>query len=162
MPAATNRPLWNYTHSPALFRCPADRGAEFTGFKLKSVYEAGGTSYKYNENPWTNTRLPLADSENGLALKRESWILEPIRHVLTHCLPALPYLDDTGYLLHSWHYPRGPVMTRDLKNLSKKTVAPVLFVGGNVKYFSLQRHFQANPQYPAEPTPDRIWYKAKE
>ena len=53
-------------------------------------------------------------------------------------------------------------MTHDLKNLSKKTVAPILFVDGHVRYFSLKKHFQLNPQYPGEPTPDRIWYKGKE
>jgi hypothetical protein len=37
----------------------------------------------------------------------------------------------------------------------------VLFVRGNVKYFNLKEHFRKNPRYPAEPTPDRIWYKAK-
>jgi hypothetical protein len=64
--------------------------------------------------------------------------------------------------LSSWHYPSGSVTTRDLKNLSKKTVAPVLFVEGHVKAFNLKEHFRKNPEYPAEPTPDRVWYKAKE
>ena len=56
----------------------------------------------------------------------------------------------------------GSVTTRDLEHLSKKTVAPVLFVDGHVQYFNLKKHFQDNPQYPAEPTPDMIWYKAME
>ena len=38
----------------------------------------------------------------------------------------------------------------------------VLFVDGHVKHFNLKKHLQLNWQYPAEPTPDRIWYKAKE
>ena len=67
--------------------------------------------------------------------------------------------------LHQWHYPSGSKVsleTRDLKNLSKKTVSPLLFIEGHVQSFNLKQHFQNNPQYPAEPTPDRIWYKPKE
>ena len=52
--------------------------------------------------------------------------------------------------------------TRDLKTLNKKTVAAVLFVDGHVKSFNLKQHFQSTWPFFVEPTPDRIWYKAKE
>jgi hypothetical protein len=38
----------------------------------------------------------------------------------------------------------------------------VLFVDGHVKSFDFQQHFRAHPSYPAEPTAERIWYKAKQ
>jgi prepilin-type N-terminal cleavage/methylation domain-containing protein/prepilin-type processing-associated H-X9-DG protein len=63
---------------------------------------------------------------------------------------------------NSWHFPSGSVTTRGLKDFSKKAVAPVLFVDGHVKYFNLANHFRDNLDFPAEPTSDRIWYKAKE
>ncbi len=31
---------------------------------------------------------------------------------------------------------------------------------GNVKYFNFTKRLRDNPQYPAEPTPETIWYKA--
>src|SRR5436309_5394335 len=106
----------------------------------------------------------LADPINGLATKPESWIPEPSRHIVMADMQALPYEDSPGvFWYHSWHYPSGPVTTiLDLKNLSKKAVAPVLFVGGNVKFFNLKQHFRNTVPFIAEPTPERIWYKAKE
>jgi prepilin-type N-terminal cleavage/methylation domain-containing protein len=166
MLAATNRPLWRYTEVREPFKCPADRGADAwsapNGKLQKSFYAAYGTSYRYNYNPWTEARLPLADPVNGLAGKPESWITEPSRHVLIHEVPALPPLLPDGFVFHQWHYPSGSVTTRDLKNLSKQAVSPLLFVGGNVNIFNLKQHFRNNARYIAEPTPDRIWYKAKD
>jgi prepilin-type N-terminal cleavage/methylation domain-containing protein/prepilin-type processing-associated H-X9-DG protein len=173
---ATNRPLWRYSQSRNLFQCPSDRGYDIPGIGLppsKSQFGSFGSSYKYNSYPWTMTRYPfdnridqpdskLAD-EIGLAGKRENWILAPSQHVLIHDIPALPWHDDSGISWFlSWHYPSGSVTTRGLKNFSKKAVAPVLFVDGHVKYFNLAKHFRDNLEFPAEPTSDRIWYRAKE
>ena len=176
MVKATNRPLWRYTQSRNLFQCPADRGYDIPGIGLppsKSQFGTFGSSYKYNSYPWTITRYPfdnrtdrpdskLAD-EIGLAGKRENWIVAPSQHVLIHDIPALPWQDDSGVSWFlSWHYPSGSVTTRGLKNFSKRAVAPVLFVDGHVKHFNLAKHFRDNVAFPAEPTSDRIWYKAKE
>ena len=160
---ARERPLWPYASSVEVFACPSDRGAVIPSLPpFTSTFAMGGTSYRYNPNPWTPTRLPPADALDGFALKPESWIPQPTQHVLTHCLPALPWFDGTQWYHHSWHYPSGAVMTHNLKQLSKKTVAPVLFVAGNVKYFNLKKHLEDNPQFPAEPAPERIWYKPKD
>ena len=164
--AATYRPLWPYTQNRDLFKCPSDRGfGALGGFKAaKSAFVADGCSYRYNANPWCYTRLTLADEMNGLATKPESWIPDPVRHVVVADRQALPYEDSPGiYWYDSWHYPSGPPSAvLDFKNLSKKTVAPVLFVEGHVQSFNLKEHFRRNPLYPAEATADRIWYKAKE
>jgi len=164
MLAATNRPLWRYAQSKKLFECPSDRGFDIPiGIPpSKSLFGSWGTSYKYNSNPWTKTRHELAD-EIGLAGKRGNWILAPSQHVLVQDVPALPWQDDDGVSwFNSWHYPSGSVTTRGLKDFSKKAVAPVLFVDGHVKHFNLAKHFRDNLDFPAEPTADRIWYKAKE
>ncbi len=166
MPAATNRPLWRYNQSRKLFDCPADRGADISAVSVlpptKNTYSNWGTSYKYNANPWTWIRGELADPIDGLAGKHESWIPEPSRHVLIHDLPALPWQDEQSGIsyFHSWHYPSGSVTTAGLNNFSKRAVAPVLYVDGHVKYFNLAKHFRDNLRYPAEPTEERIWYKA--
>jgi prepilin-type processing-associated H-X9-DG protein len=165
MLAATNRPLWPYTHSRELFKCPADRGADIRPYAPpnKSWFTVSGASYLYNSNPYTQRRQPLADEINGLAGKPETWIPEPARHVLISDLTALPWqASNEEFFLHMWHYPSGPVTVRDLKTLSKKTVAAVLFVDGHVKSFNLKQHFQSTWPFVVEPTPDRIWYKAKE
>jgi len=164
MLAATNRPLWRYTQSKMLFECPSDRGFDIGQYlpPSKSLFGNWGTSYKYNSKPWTKTRYKLAD-EIGLAGKRGDWILVPSQHVLVHDVPALPWQDEAGEsYFNSWHFPNGSVTTRGLKNFSKKAVAPVLFVDGHVKHFNLAKHFRDNLEYPAEPTADRIWYRAKE
>src|SRR5262245_54130541 len=80
----------------------------------------------------------------------------------SRCL-GLPWQDDSGVSwFNSWHYPSGSVTTRGLKNFSKRAVAPVLFVDSHVKYFDLAKHFRDNLNFPAEPTSDRVWYRAKE
>jgi len=166
MPAATNRPLWAYTHSRDLFKCPADRGSDIRPYfpPCKSWFATSGTSYPYNYNPYLRTKLPLADPINGLAGKRENWILEPSRHVLAHDVSALPWQDAASGIsyFHSWHYPRGPVTTRDLKNFSKKAVANVLFIGGHARPFNVAKQFRDREDFPAEPTAEVIWYKAKD
>lgn len=168
VPQAKDRLLWRYAPAPMVFACPSDRGYDISPFPLgvsKSWFKDSGSSYRYNPNPWCNIKPPaqLADPVNGLAGKPESWIEEPSRQVLMHDPPALPWFADDGRpFLHSWHYPSGSVTTRDLRNLSKKTVAPVLFIDGHVSYFNLKQHFQLNPVYYAEPTPDRLWYKEKQ
>jgi prepilin-type processing-associated H-X9-DG protein len=148
-----------------VFRCPADRGGDIRPHwpaAVKSVFGVGGTSYRYNANPWCQIKPPhqLADPLQGLAGKPESWIPEPARHVLLHCGSALPWQAPDGRpFLHVWHFANGPVTTSDLQNLSKKTVAPVLFIDGHVQSYNLKEHFRRNPQYYAEPTAERIWYK---
>ena len=165
MLAATNRPLWPYAQSREVFKCPADRGSgDVSGIPgFKSAFAVLGSSYRYNYTPWTNTKLPLADPDNGLAGKPETWIPEPSRHILMTDPQALPYEDSPGnFWYHSWHFPSGPVTTvLDLRNISKKTVVPALFVAGNVRSFNFGEQLRKNPKNPAEPTPDWKWYKAE-
>ncbi len=50
---ATNRPLWRYTQSREVCKCPSDRGADISPHMkpFKSAYAVSGTSYRHNENP---------------------------------------------------------------------------------------------------------------
>jgi prepilin-type N-terminal cleavage/methylation domain-containing protein len=163
MLASTNRPLWPYQGSAKVFECPADRGTaaggDPGGFSTLNNFKSLGSSYKYNENPWSNipTKLKLADPINGLAGKPESWLPEPSRHVLMHDPPALT---SPGFAIW-WHYGAGKQGT-GLQNLSKKSVAPILYVDGRVKFYSLRSFYLQNLPYTAEATPDRKWYKSVE
>jgi prepilin-type N-terminal cleavage/methylation domain-containing protein/prepilin-type processing-associated H-X9-DG protein len=163
MLVATNRPLWRHAESKRVFECPADRGFDIrpTMPLSKSLFGIWGTSYKYNSYPWTNTRRPMAD-RIGLAGKRGNWVLAPSQHVLVHDVPALPWQDGDSSWFNSWHYPRGAVTIRVRNDFSKKAIAPVLFVDGHAKSFNFAKHFRDNWNFLAEPTPERIWYKAKE
>jgi prepilin-type N-terminal cleavage/methylation domain-containing protein len=76
---ATNRPLWDYTKSRQLYRCPADRDVQ-NNVRSSFFYDLG-CSYRYNSNPWVaRTQLPLADPQLGLSEKSESWILSVAPH----------------------------------------------------------------------------------
>jgi prepilin-type N-terminal cleavage/methylation domain-containing protein/prepilin-type processing-associated H-X9-DG protein len=158
--ASTNRPLYPYQGSAKVFECPSDRGtvadADFTSLNL---FKSVGESYKYNENPWFDipTKVKLADPIYGLAGKRDTWISEPSRQVLMHDPPALIVPQSAQW----WHYGSGKQGT-GLQNLSKKSVAPILYVDGHVKFFNLRSFYQQHPLYTAEPTPERKWYKSVE
>jgi hypothetical protein len=50
----------------------------------------------------------------------------------------------------------------DLKSKPPFPPKTVLYFGIRVKSFNVKQHLQRKPIYYAEPTADRIWYKAKE
>jgi prepilin-type N-terminal cleavage/methylation domain-containing protein/prepilin-type processing-associated H-X9-DG protein len=162
MLASTNRPLYQYQGSPKVFECPADRGVTNApgGFSTVHHFKTLGTSYKYNENPWSNIqpKVALADKIYGIAGKVESWINDPGRFVLMHEPPALTQPNFAVW----WHYAKGNKQGTGLQNLTKKSVAPVLFVDGHVTFYNLLPYYLKNPIYTAEPTGDRKWYKSVE
>jgi prepilin-type processing-associated H-X9-DG protein len=57
---------------------------------------------------------------------------------------------------------KGPQKYGSSMGHEHESVAPVVFVDGHVKHFNLKQHFRSTWPFIAEPTPDRIWYKAKE
>lgn len=163
MLAATNRALYPYQGSSNVFACPSDRGTtaggDPGGFASSNLFKTLGTSYKYNENPWANipTKLKLADPTYGLSGKVETWIEEPSRHVMLHDPPALMSLGFVQW----WHYGTGKEGT-SVQNLSKKSVAPILYVEGHVAFYSLRNFYLQNMPFTAEPTAERKWYKSVE
>jgi prepilin-type N-terminal cleavage/methylation domain-containing protein/prepilin-type processing-associated H-X9-DG protein len=156
---ATNRPLWNYTKSRQLYRCPADHGVQKND-RHTFFYDLG-CSYRYNSNPWvTRTRLPLADRLLGLSEKSESWIPYPSRHILVHDPSALPdTADDQDPMIFFFHYSYGAPSVTSFGAINQRCVSPILFVDGHVISRDFTRFIVANPGYPAEPTSDWIWYK---
>jgi prepilin-type N-terminal cleavage/methylation domain-containing protein/prepilin-type processing-associated H-X9-DG protein len=158
---ATNRPLWNYTKSRQLYRCPSDRGVTGGGRVWSSFFFALGSSYRYNTSPWVSTTLVTqADPSLGLSEKSESWIPSPSRHILMHDPSALP---DTGDGpppgIFFFHYSYGAPSVDSFHAVKQRCVSPILFVDGHVIYNDFTRLIVANPVYPAEPTSNWIWYK---
>lgn len=157
---ATNRPLWSYTKSRELYHCPADLGFNNGDPVWSSFYNALGSSYRYNPYPWVaQTKVPQMDPVLGCAEKRESWITQPSRHVLMHDPPALPDTGEGQPLIFFSHYAHGVPAVTSFSAVHQRCVAPLLFVDGHVICRDFTRLIQANPDYPAEPTPDWIWYK---
>ncbi len=155
---ATNRPLWNYTKSRELFHCPADRGATTPSFSWPTWFGALGSSYVYNATPWVQTRLPEADPIMGFALKPESWIPAPSRHILMFDPPALPGGGDPPFFYYS-HECRGPTAASNPGRSGQRSIAPILFVDGHAIYKDFTRVLMANQAYPAEATAEWVWYK---
>jgi hypothetical protein len=160
---ATRRPLWDYTKSRELFRCPADRGLKDAHTAWPTWFEALGCSYRYNPNPWVaQTRSPMADPVLGFSDKPESWITFPSRHVLVHDPPALPASGDfSGTEIYFSHYSSGPTAVTSFKQIHQRCIAPLLFVDGHTIYRDFRPFILKDLYYPAEPTAEWIWYKPK-
>jgi prepilin-type N-terminal cleavage/methylation domain-containing protein len=157
---ARKRPLWNYTKSRELFHCPADRGLTDSGPAWSSWFQALGCSYRYNPNPWAQGHLTEADPVFGFSEKRESWITFPARHVQMHDPPALPGSNGgPPTSIFFSHYTSGPTVVSSFVGIRQRCVAPLLFVDGHAIYRDFTKFILGNQTYPADPTPEWIWYK---
>jgi prepilin-type processing-associated H-X9-DG protein len=158
--AATNRPLWRYTTSREVFRCPADRGLDiFQPRSYSSMFDVVGSSYVYNWNPWVTTLRPLADPVWGLAGKPETWIPAPSRYIVLHDQPALPNNLDSPPIMSYSHYAHPPFTLRDFNLMSQRSIAGVLFVDGHAAGRDFTPFIRPRLPWYAEPTPEWNWYK---
>ena len=158
---ATNRTLWPYIRASAAFHCPADRigtSEPDVPLYIKELFQLTGTSYKYNDSPWWNTREPQADPVKGLSEKRLDWVPEPARFILLHEPPALPLAAQYGGPTWSiWHLCRGTSVVHSAREVQQKVVSPILFVDGHVAVHDFTADVKST--WPAEPTAEWIWYK---
>jgi prepilin-type N-terminal cleavage/methylation domain-containing protein len=161
--AATNRPLWRYTASREIFRCPADRGLDiFRPRVYSSMFDVCGSSYVYNASLWVAaTRAPLADPVMGLALKPESWIPSPSRYIVMHDQPALPNNLDSPPIINFSHYAHAPFTVRSFSQMTQKSLAAILFVDGHAISRDFRPFILADTTYLAEPTAEWVWYKPR-
>ena len=165
MARATNRPLYAYIRTPAVFQCPADKGQEEPEFSdwgvgdgiwKPSNYRTLGCSYRYNGPMWANDPLQEPDDYWGLADKHEGWVTDPSRMITMHEPPAFRYLN-----YYHWHYARGPSRVTDLAEDGQKFISPILFVDGHAASHDFTRALKDNPNYPMEPSKDWYWYEPK-
>ena len=159
--ATTNRPLWRYLRTSEVFHCPADRGMDLRPLypiPFVNFFRTIGTSYGYNHAPWSRTKEPAEDPDNGLAEKRYSWVPQPARHILLFEPPALPYeLDVPEPVYVLWHHNVGNSTVHSPSEIRQKVVAPILFVDGHASVFDFTATVKS--QWPAEPTANWVWYK---
>ena len=147
--SAKDRPLWPYIKAGRTFECPADPGGD-DGVVYRSTYLHIGTSYKYNDQPWSLNR----QTPDPLAGKSFSWVSDPTRFVLLHEPPALPFGTDTWAV---WHFRRGSSAYASGAEIHQKVVSPILFVGGHVKVLDFTKAVKS--PYPSDPTADCVWYQ---
>jgi len=169
-PSATNRLLARYVPAREAFRCPADRGydapPELGGPVKPSLYDTGGSSYRFNwylEDNYVN--LGVAEDPNyNLAGKKESWPLEPSRFIMMHEKSTFPWEDGATAYVYQWHYSAYPGKLFDVRTLKTdrdKLVAPILFVDGHSQQCDFTTMFQKNPTRALEPCKDWTWYKPR-
>jgi len=176
---ATNRVLWDYTKSRELYRCPADRGMNFSWQPwFNNTYETNGTSYKYNEIPWCPTQVPDKNPMHGtrynttsfgIAGQRDDVVRFPGRRVLVHESPATPYPPDGAsgnqWLYFFWHYARGPStlssgsLSPVLSRVRDRFISPVVFADGHAVRYDFTLAIRSNPSLPAEPMQQWYWYE---
>ena len=167
----TNRLLYPYVPAFETFRCPADKGQNFTpggprdGPWKPSNYDAVGCSYRFNANLSRNqTRQVAADAEYNLAGKKESWAPHPSLFIMVHEPPAFVYDENGDKWVFHWHYARGATTLPfgQLKQDNQKFLSPILFVDGHASKHDFTRTIKDDPMHPLEPTANWIWYKPRE
>jgi prepilin-type N-terminal cleavage/methylation domain-containing protein len=166
--AADHRLLWPYTKSRDVYRCPADRGEDFSPSiqAFQNSYETCGSSYFYNIWPWSSdldatVRVPLKDPVFGLAGKKESWLTSPSRYILFNEPPAMPYRDFGFWRYFFWHNSRGKatVLGPYSRNVTDRSISPALFADEHAVKEDFTEAIKASPAFPFEATPLWYWYE---
>ena len=163
-PPATNRLLNPYVRAAEVFRCPADRGADWSWAKYRpTVFDNLGNSYCFNCQLGPNYS-GIADSPvYNLGAKKENWPLQPSRFVAIHEPAAYPWsFDGSSVELTQWHGAWNPgkvFNTTTIKGAPDRLVAPILFVDGHGQQCDFTSVIKKNPLRGLEPGPDWIWYK---
>jgi prepilin-type N-terminal cleavage/methylation domain-containing protein len=159
------RPLNAYVSPSAVYRCSRDKGQPALGI-VPSNYEALGTSYHYNAGSLTvpqggGFRQPQADAAEGLAGQSESWVSEPVRHILMHEPPARLYArpSDGTIFWYQWHRHAGRYEFQDPGLATGKFMSPLLYVDGHAATRDFTRTLTLDPYYPYEPARDWVWYE---
>jgi prepilin-type N-terminal cleavage/methylation domain-containing protein len=167
-PPSTNRLLYSYLGKYEVFHCPADKGwrLNFAGGNwLPSIFEAMGSSYRYNystENWGNPTAQPQASSTFfGLAGKPESWAPNPSLFILLHEPPACRW--SWGPCFFQWHKSSGPGTYGRAAAAPGKFISVIAFVDGHAASLDFSQSLR-QPQggrYYVEPTDKWMWYKAR-
>jgi prepilin-type N-terminal cleavage/methylation domain-containing protein len=158
---ATNRILWPYT-SRELYRCPSDRGMNFSPYMLPfgSTYQTAGCSYRYNAGLQGHTSMREKDPLSGVAGKNEDWVRYPGRYILVCDSPLGPNnFGFSGWHYFFWHYARGPNTVASLSQATDRSISPILFADGHTAKHDFTLAIRSSPDYPMEPQPDWYWYE---
>jgi prepilin-type N-terminal cleavage/methylation domain-containing protein len=163
--SATQRPLWSYTTSREVYRCPSDRGIDLSPWmqRFDSLYDKIGTSYGYNmDPPWGASvlqRLKIPDA--GLCGQTEGWLSRPSLYILFYEPPAAPYPETSFWRYFFWHYACGKatVLGPYSGNVTDRSISPVLFADGHADKVDFTRAIKASTAFPFEEQPLWYWYE---
>jgi prepilin-type N-terminal cleavage/methylation domain-containing protein len=165
------RPLYPYLKPSEVFKCPEDKGEDFTRDFVNyypSMYHAFGCSYSFNGSAWKYTKhIP----EGSLAGQTTSWVKQPSRYIMVYEQPARPVWKLVGnicnaqtvefrYYFH-WHFSsrKSAVLQTELAGDPQRFISPILFVDGHAAKFDFTRALKTEPMYPIEETKDWVWYQ---
>jgi len=167
-PPAVYRPFYHYVKPSRVFRCPEDQGQAASRL-TPSDWVTLGCSYHYNAGllAWRiggAPSRPFADQRFELSDKPESWVPEPVRHILFYEPPARLYALPTIFraspplFCYQWH---GATTTEfaDPRLATARFISPIGFVDGHVARHDFTKRIIENFLFPYEPTKDWIWYK---
>jgi prepilin-type N-terminal cleavage/methylation domain-containing protein len=159
--AAMDRPLRKYVPAADAFHCPADQGRDSdlpqNPRPKPTEWDTIGCSYFFNGGIESGQlKYAAADPVDNLCGKKESWVPEPVRFIMTHEPPAGPLPD-----FYHWHYAstKTTVQQSELARDPQKFISPTLFVDGHARTHDFTAMVKS--AFPLEPTADWIWYKAK-
>ena len=171
------RPLYEYIKPSKVFRCPEDKGEDFSPDSFNyapSLFDCFGCSYQLNASPPGAYGDPVNAIKHpaigALGGQSSSWVGDPVRYIMCYEPPAHPVdkiigLDPCnmrgakiGYYFH-WHFYSGPTTVTDLTNDKQKFISPILFVEGHAASFDFTKAIKTDPQFPFEETGDWMWYQ---
>jgi prepilin-type N-terminal cleavage/methylation domain-containing protein len=182
-PPARYRPLNAYLPSYEVFRCPRDAGQPACGIK-PSNWIALGCSYQYNAGqliypvngylpdddsqmgPKRPFAAPFADRQQEMAEKSESWVTDPVRHILFHEPPARIYANISLYepqnpcYWYQWHYAKPVKEFLQPYWARSRFISPIAFVDGHAGIHDFTRMILDDPWFPYRPTGNWRWYKS--
>jgi prepilin-type N-terminal cleavage/methylation domain-containing protein len=165
------RPLYPYLKPSEVFKCPEDRGEDFSPDFVNyypSMYHVAGCSYSLNNSIWKYTKhIP----QGTLAGQTTSWVTQPSRYIMVYEQPARPVWKITGNICHiggvefryyfHWHFNTGKttVLQTQLAGDTERFISPILFVDGHAAKYDFTKALKTEPMYPIEETKDWMWYQ---
>jgi prepilin-type N-terminal cleavage/methylation domain-containing protein len=163
-PPAKDRLLAPYVPAAESFHCPADRGADIAGAKIRpTVFDRIGCSYRFNhflQEDYQTAKL-AEDPVYNLAGKKESWPPDPSRFIMMHEWAAYPWNQEGTIQVTQWHNTTRPGQMFSAATVedSEKLVAPILFVDGHAQQCDFTANIRKNPRRALEPGREWRWYK---
>jgi prepilin-type N-terminal cleavage/methylation domain-containing protein/prepilin-type processing-associated H-X9-DG protein len=146
--AATNRPLYRYTRSMELFRCPSDKGDSLNGTPTPNCYLSYGNSYLPQ---WQHDSFRVRHVLGDASSARGSYENTPIKTSELSLGPSHKILQGDW----PWHANRGNVDPKSIwHNYKGKSRFNMLFGDGHTEFFFFPNEL-AN--WTFDPPPNRNW-----
>jgi prepilin-type N-terminal cleavage/methylation domain-containing protein len=151
-----NKPLYSYQKTPAIFRCPADRGdvsgLRFVGINATNCYEQYGTSYLPE---WYGDFMRTKRVFGSLGSPRSSYEGQSMK-TSEIAQSAVNKIIQGDWI---WHYNRGWLDQRSMwHNYKGKSLVVMLFGDGHSAGYRFPTRSESDPFWTAPPSPTNAWW----